>query len=46
MKTVIEMTKIVIFSIIFLALMFYGFFGAVLQTSYRLCPLEAAEVVK
>ena len=46
MKKLVEWVKIIIFSIIILGLMFYGFFGAVLQTSYRLCPVTAQEIAE
>ena len=43
-KAVINIIKQIVISAIVLVIMIGGFFGAVLQTSYRLSPVTAEEM--
>lgn len=45
-KAVIGIIKQIVISAIILIIMIGGFFGAVLQTSYRLSPVTEMEVIE
>ncbi len=45
-KAVINIIKQIVISAIVLVIMIGGFFGAVLQTSYRLSPVTEMEVIE
>lgn len=44
-KRVLSAVKEIAAIIIILFLVYYAFFGAVLQESYKLCPVTASEVI-